>query len=86
MKKVYYVFMAGDKKKLEVGTTSDIEKKMKKISNPEKKKLLFFDTFLNPLLAIAAGKKLKSLPDKKKFEIIEKNNPKMEDLFKYWKE
>ena len=86
MKKVYYVFMAGNKKELEVGTTSDLEKRMKKISNPSVKKLLFFDTFLNPLLAIAAGKKLKSLSDKEKLAIIKKNNPKFEDLFKYWEE
>lgn len=86
MKKIYYVFMAGSKKELQIGTTSYIKKKIKQLSNPNKTKLLFFDTFLNPLLAMAAAKKLKRLPDKEKLEIIKKNNPKFEDLFKYWKE
>ena len=75
----YYVYILSNKEKEHfcIGVTNDIEKRIDKYQCF----LVYYDVFDNIRDSIDAQKKLKSLPRKWKINLIEKYNPRWEDLF-----
>lgn len=90
--KHYFVYILTNRtdRVLYVGITNNLsrrvrEHKSKLVDGFSKKynlnKLVFFESFNNPVDAISAEKRIKGWTRKKKIELIDSKNPEWEDLF-----
>ena len=94
MNKVFYVYIATNKRNtvLYTGMTSNLlgriwQHKNKIVKSFTKKynvdKLVWYETFNNPMDAIVAEKKIKGWIRQKKIDLIKKNNPEFKDLSEF---
>ncbi len=92
MDRVYFVYIATNKRNtvLYTGVTRDIYVRMSQHKSKLVKgftskynvdKLVFVENFGTPMGAISAEKRIKGWTRKKKIDLIEKQNPKWNDLF-----
>ncbi len=95
MNQDYFVYILTDKgrKTLYVGVTNDLAKRLWEHRNPEKASfsqryhcivLVYYEQFPDPLSAIAREKQLKGWRREKKNALIEKMNPRWEELSSDW--
>jgi len=91
MSKIYYVYIATNQRNtiLYTGVMSNLERRMQEHKNKMIKgftskynvdKLVYYQTFDNPVEAIAREKEIKGWTRIKKVVLIEKRNPEYEDL------
>lgn len=96
MDKTFHVYIATNKRNtvLYTGITSNLVGRIFQHENKAVKsfaskynvcKLVFYETFSNPLDAIAAEKKIKGWTRQKKINLIKKNNPEFKDLFEEYR-
>ena len=89
--KTFYVYIATNQRNtvLYTGVTSNLENRMWQHKNKIVKgftntynidKLVFYETFNNPVDAISAEKKIKGWLRIKKINLIKQNNPEFKDL------
>ena len=92
MNKNYYVYILASKRNgtLYIGVTSDLIKRVwqhkEKLADGFTKKygvdrLVYFEQFMDPENAIKREKRLKKYKRKWKIDLIEKDNPRWEDLY-----
>jgi len=91
----YFVYILTDKghKTLYIGVTNDLQKRLWEHRNPEKPSfsqryhcihLVYYEHFCDVRDAIAREKQLKGWRRAKKIALIEKENPRWEDLSADW--
>jgi len=92
--KTYYVYITTNQRNTVIytGITGNLESRMWQHKNKITKgftykynvdKLVFYETFSNPIDAIGAEKKIKGWTRKKKVDLIKKDNPDFKDLMEW---